>query len=51
MFVDVFGYDDWIGWKFFNVGLGFGGGCLLKDICVFMYCVSEFGVCGVVGLM
>lgn len=43
-FVDVIGFDVWIGCWFFNVGIGFGGGCLLKDIWVFVVCVEEFGV-------
>ena len=36
-------YDDRIGGKFLNAGLGFGGGCLPKDIRAFMARAGELG--------
>jgi UDPglucose 6-dehydrogenase len=41
---DAIGYDDRIGRKFLNAGLGFGGGCLPKDIRAFMSRAGELGV-------
>jgi UDPglucose 6-dehydrogenase len=41
---DAIGYDDRIGRKFLNSGLGFGGGCLPKDIRAFMARAGELGV-------
>ena len=38
------GYDDRIGSKFLRAGLGFGGGCLPKDIRAFMARAGELGV-------
>ena len=38
------GYDDRIGRRFLNAGLGFGGGCLPKDIRAFMARAGELGV-------
>ena len=40
---DALGYDDRIGRKFLNAGLGFGGGCLPKDIRAFMARACELG--------
>ncbi|EPR76603.1 UDP-glucose dehydrogenase [Leifsonia rubra CMS 76R] len=40
---DAIGYDQRIGRKFLNAGLGFGGGCLPKDIRGFMARASELG--------
>lgn len=37
------GYDDRIGAKFLGAGLGFGGGCLPKDIRAFMARAGELG--------
>jgi UDPglucose 6-dehydrogenase len=40
---DAIGYDSRIGRKFLNAGLGFGGGCLPKDIRAFMARAGELG--------
>ncbi|MCZ2836046.1 UDP-glucose dehydrogenase family protein [Modestobacter sp. VKM Ac-2985] len=40
---DAIGHDDRIGRKFLNAGLGFGGGCLPKDIRAFMARAGELG--------
>jgi UDPglucose 6-dehydrogenase len=40
---DALGHDDRIGRKFLNAGLGFGGGCLPKDIRAFMHRATELG--------
>jgi UDPglucose 6-dehydrogenase len=41
---DAIGYDERIGRRFLNAGLGFGGGCLSKDIRAFMTRACELGV-------
>ncbi|ROP60395.1 MULTISPECIES: UDP-glucose/GDP-mannose dehydrogenase family protein [unclassified Curtobacterium] len=41
---DAIGHDARIGRKFLNAGLGFGGGCLPKDIRAFQARASELGV-------
>ncbi|WP_030484793.1 UDP-glucose dehydrogenase family protein [Nocardioides aequoreus] len=41
---DAIGLDDRIGRHFLNAGLGFGGGCLPKDIRAFMARAGELGV-------
>jgi UDPglucose 6-dehydrogenase len=41
---DAIGYDKRIGRTFLNAGLGFGGGCLPKDIRAFMARAGELGV-------
>jgi UDPglucose 6-dehydrogenase len=41
---DAIGYDTRIGRRFLNAGLGFGGGCLPKDIRGFMARAEELGV-------
>lgn len=40
---DAIGIDDRIGRKFLGAGLGFGGGCLPKDIRAFMARAGELG--------
>ena len=44
LLADAIGYDERIGRKFLNAGLGFGGGCLPKDIRAFMARAGELGV-------
>ena len=41
---DAIGYDARIGRRFLNAGLGFGGGCLPKDIRAFIARAGELGV-------
>jgi UDPglucose 6-dehydrogenase len=41
---DAIGLDERIGRQFLNAGLGFGGGCLPKDIRAFMARAGELGV-------
>ena len=43
MLADAIGHDERIGRKFLNAGLGFGGGCLPKDIRAFMARAGELG--------
>lgn len=40
---EAIGYDDRIGKKFLRSGIGFGGGCLPKDIRAFMARAGELG--------
>ncbi|WP_433919327.1 UDP-glucose/GDP-mannose dehydrogenase family protein [Streptomyces canus] len=41
---EAIGYDDRIGKKFLRAGVGFGGGCLPKDIRAFAHRADELGV-------
>ncbi|MDR6790952.1 UDPglucose 6-dehydrogenase [Pseudarthrobacter oxydans] len=43
LLADAIGIDDRIGRKFLNAGIGFGGGCLPKDIRAFMARAGELG--------
>ncbi|WIM69069.1 UDP-glucose/GDP-mannose dehydrogenase family protein [Corynebacterium breve] len=43
MLADAIGFDERIGRKFLGAGLGFGGGCLPKDIRAFMARAGELG--------
>lgn len=43
MLADAIGHDARIGRKYLNAGLGFGGGCLPKDIRAFMARAGELG--------
>ncbi|MGV9860279.1 UDP-glucose dehydrogenase family protein [Gordonia sp. NPDC003425] len=43
---DAIGYDQRIGRRFLNAGLGFGGGCLPKDIRAFVARAEELGAHG-----
>ena len=48
---DAIGYDERIGRKFLNAGIGFGGGCLPKDIRAFMARSGELGAGDVLTLL
>jgi UDPglucose 6-dehydrogenase len=48
---DAIGYDERIGRRFLNAGLGFGGGCLPKDIRALTHRAGELGALHAVGLM
>ncbi|WP_262405983.1 UDP-glucose/GDP-mannose dehydrogenase family protein [Protaetiibacter sp. SSC-01] len=48
---DAIGLDGRIGRRFLDAGLGFGGGCLPKDIRALMHRAGELGAREVVGLM
>ena len=48
---DAIGYDTRIGRRFLNAGLGFGGGCLPKDIRAFMARAEELGVTEALGFL
>ncbi|WP_395690243.1 UDP-glucose dehydrogenase family protein [Nocardioides sp.] len=41
---DAIGHDERIGRKFLNAGVGFGGGCLPKDVRAFLSRAGELGV-------
>ncbi|RBY75300.1 UDP-glucose 6-dehydrogenase [Geodermatophilus sp. TF02-6] len=43
LLADAIGHDERIGRRFLNAGLGFGGGCLPKDIRAFMARAGELG--------
>src|ERR1700743_4008745 len=48
---DAIGIDERIGRKFLSPGLGFGGGCLPKDIRAFRATAEEKGVDSLVNLL
>ena len=48
---DAIGCDDRIGRKFLNAGIGFGGGCLPKDIRAFMARAGELGADDALGFL
>lgn len=48
---DAIGMDERIGRRFLNAGLGFGGGCLPKDIRAFMARAGELGADQAVGFL
>ncbi|MGH1550482.1 UDP-glucose dehydrogenase family protein [Leifsonia poae] len=51
LLADALGHDKRIGRQFLNAGLGFGGGCLPKDIRALMHRSNELGAHGAVGLL
>lgn len=51
LLADALGHDKRIGRQFLNAGLGFGGGCLPKDIRALMHRSSELGAHAAVGLL
>jgi len=48
---DALGYDDRIGRRFLAPGLGFGGGCLPKDVRAFRAAAASLGVGSLVDLL
>ena len=48
---EAIGFDERIGSKFLRNGIGFGGGCLPKDIHAFEAKASEIGAKGIVSLL
>jgi UDPglucose 6-dehydrogenase len=48
---DAIGHDERIGRRFLSAGLGFGGGCLPKDIRAFRTTAGELGVDSLVNLL
>jgi UDPglucose 6-dehydrogenase len=48
---DILGDDPRIGRRFFDAGIGFGGGCLPKDIRAFSARATELGADSAVGLL
>ncbi len=51
MLAEALGHDDRIGRKFLGAGIGFGGGCLPKDIRAFMARAEELGQGQAVGFL
>ncbi|MFP3466714.1 UDP-glucose dehydrogenase family protein [Leifsonia sp. SIMBA_070] len=51
LLADALGHDSRIGRQFLNAGLGFGGGCLPKDIRALMHRSNELGAHAAVGLL
>ena len=43
LLADAIGHDARIGRKFLNAGIGYGGGCLPKDIRAFQHRATELG--------
>ncbi len=51
LLADALGHDARIGRQFLNAGLGFGGGCLPKDIRALMHRASELGAYSTANLL
>lgn len=51
LLADAIGIDERIGRRFLNAGLGFGGGCLPKDIRAFMARAGELGADSIMTLL
>jgi UDPglucose 6-dehydrogenase len=51
LLADALGHDERIGRKFLNAGVGFGGGCLPKDIRAFMARACELGADEALGFL
>jgi UDPglucose 6-dehydrogenase len=51
LLADALGHDKRIGREFLNAGLGFGGGCLPKDIRALMHRSNELGAHAAVSLL
>jgi UDPglucose 6-dehydrogenase len=51
LLAEALGYDARIGRRFLSPGLGFGGGCLPKDLRAFRAMASELGVSSVASLL
>jgi UDPglucose 6-dehydrogenase len=51
LLAQAIGYDERIGSKFLRAGIGFGGGCLPKDIRAFMARAGELGVSDALGFL
>jgi UDPglucose 6-dehydrogenase len=48
---DALGHDERIGRRFLNAGVGFGGGCLPKDIRAFQHRAGELGAESILGIL
>ena len=51
LLAEAIGHDERIGSKFLRAGIGFGGGCLPKDIRAFMARAGELGVSDALGFL
>jgi UDPglucose 6-dehydrogenase len=51
LLADALGHDQRIGRRFLSAGIGYGGGCLPKDIRAFQHRAGELGADDMVGLL